>query len=76
MIRIEAFLCILSLLFQAATADDFQLTWSSEQSVNFDARPGDTVTFTYNETSENIWIHPTGDCIETGKIALDADWSW
>ena len=48
-------------------ATKFELTWFVAAYGGIDAKPGDLVTFTYDEFSD-LWIHPSGDCTQDGSI--------
>jgi hypothetical protein len=52
-----------------AGAADTSLTWSVQSYSETQATVGDSVTFTYS-SNHNVYIHPTGDCSEDGRIMV------
>lgn len=69
MFKRATFLSLLSLAGFAA-AEDTALTWATGTTYTAsEAAVGDTVTFTYGE-AHNVYIHPSGDCTEDGKIVV------
>ncbi|CAJ1945123.1 unnamed protein product [Cylindrotheca closterium] len=71
MMRFGALLCLLSQISQATAQTNFDFLWAIALYGNITASPGDTVTFNYG-ANHDVWIHPTGTCVETGKIAVGA----
>ena len=47
--------------------EDVAINWSIKKYESESVQVGDTVTFTFN-SNHNVFIHPSGDCDETGRI--------
>jgi len=46
------------------------LLWSVQEYDDKTAQVGDTVTFDFSGSAHNVFIHPSGDCDETGAIEV------
>lgn len=60
-------------LVSFATAADTTLLWVVQQYEDMTLSVGDTITFDWFGTFHDVYIHPTGDCTETGRIEVGVE---